>query len=225
MHELILGGCKSGKSRCAQQRAADWLAWPGRSACVIVTALAADEEMRLRIARHREDRARELPAVQTLEVPRDLPEALRACSSEQRLVVVDCLTLWLTNLLMPMERGEMELRVPTAQGSMDAPGAPAQRSTDPLDQSEQSAMDAARSGELDERQWQACQDDLIDALVGARGPVVLVSNEIGWGVSPMSAPARRFVDALGLLHQRAAQVCGHVTLMVAGQELVVKGRR
>jgi len=212
MHELILGGCKSGKSRCAQRRAAGWLARPGHSACVIVTALAFDEEMRERIARHREDRSRELPAVQTLEVSHDLPEALRACSDEKRLVVVDCLTLWLTNLLMPLEEG-------AANGATGAAtNVVMTASTPPV-------VNEPASASLNEAAWQHRQSALIDALAAARGPVVLVSNEIGWCVSPMSAPARRFVDALGLLHQRVAQACSHVTLMVAGQELAVKGRR
>lgn len=220
MHELILGGCKSGKSRCAQRRAADWLAWPGRSACVIATALASDEEMRERIARHRADRARELPAVQTLEVPHDLAEAVRACSSAQRLVVVDCLTLWLTNLLMPMQEG-----LTSGAGGAAANGPLEVPMKAPMDASASPALNEPASASLDEAAWQCHQSALIEALAAARGPVVLVSNEIGWGVSPMSAPARRFVDALGVLHQRVAQACSHVTLMVAGQELAVKGRR
>jgi len=216
MHELILGGCKSGKSRCAQQRAADWLAWPGRSACVIATALPCDEEMRERIARHREDRARELPELQTLEVPHDLPAALLACSSEQRLVVVDCLTLWLTNLLMPVSEGAVNAT--TGAATDVAANVSAAELTGVT-------LNGTASAALDESAWQRHLSALIDAMSAARGPVVLVSNEIGWGVSPMSASARRFVDALGLLHQRVAQACSHVTLMVAGQELAVKGRR
>ena len=103
MHELILGGQKSGKSRCAEARAADWLAaGDGREACLIATALAGDGEMAERIARHRADRAQRLPALATLEVPHALPEALLEHSVPQRLLVVDCLTLWLTQLRMPL---------------------------------------------------------------------------------------------------------------------------
>ena len=50
-----------------------------------------------------------------------------------------------------------------------------------------------------------------------------MSNEIGLGVAPMGTATRRFVDALGLLHQAVAECCGRVTLMVAGRELPVKG--
>jgi adenosylcobinamide kinase/adenosylcobinamide-phosphate guanylyltransferase len=183
MHELILGGCKSGKSRCAEQRAADWLAGRGRSAQLLATALPGDEEMCVRIARHRQGRAQRVPALATLEVPVDVPEAIAVHAAQDRLLVVDCLTLWLTNLLMPLQ-GE------------------------PMSESE----------------WQARADDLVIALNRARGPVVLVSNEIGLGVSPLGPEARRFVDALGSLHQRVACACSRVTWMVAGQELAVKGR-
>jgi len=55
-------------------------------------------------------------------------------------------------------------------------------------------------------------------------PLVLVSNEIGLGVMPLSHEARECVDALGWLHQAVAARCGRVTLMVAGSELRVKDR-
>lgn len=102
MRELILGGQKSGKSRCAEERAAAWLAAaPGRSAVMLATALAGDDEMRERIARHRQDRAARVPSMRTVEVPDRLAEALRLHSRPQCLLVVDCLTLWLTQQLMP----------------------------------------------------------------------------------------------------------------------------
>ena len=56
MHELILGGGKSGKSRCAEARAKNWLQRPGRRALLIATALPGDPEMRERISRHRAQR-------------------------------------------------------------------------------------------------------------------------------------------------------------------------
>ena len=166
--ELIIGGQKSGKSRAAESRAAAWLATPGREALLIATAVAGDIEMAARIARHQEDRARRVPGLRTLEEPRALAPVLRAHG----------LTLWLTNLLLPLEG--------PALGAAD--------------------VDAAT-------------DELVDALRASRSPVVLVSNEIGLGVSPLSAEARRFIDALGSLHQRLAAVCEPVTLMVAGRAL------
>ncbi len=92
MRELILGGARSGKSRLAQQRAAD----SGLAVCVIATASAEDEEMATRIARHRAER----PAHwRTVEEPRDLAGALRAEAAADRCLLVDCLTLWLNNVL------------------------------------------------------------------------------------------------------------------------------
>ena len=181
VHELILGGQRSGKSRCAEQRAAQWLGSAQRSAVLLVTACAGDDEMRQRIAHHQRERAARLPALACLEVPVTLAQAIGEQSAPDRLVVVDCLTLWLTNLLMPLT-GEA----------------------------------------LSEREWLQHGDALCEALRSAPGPLVLVSNEIGLGLSPMSAQARRFVDELGRLHQRVAACCDRVTLMVAGIEVPVK---
>lgn len=98
--ELILGGQKSGKSRRAEALAAEWLAAsPDRRALLIATAEAGDEEMRQRIARHRSDRAARMPRMQTLEEPRDLAGALAHHGAADTLIVVDCLTLWLTHLV------------------------------------------------------------------------------------------------------------------------------
>ncbi len=99
-HHLIVGGQRSGKSRHAERLALRWARSPGHQVAVIATAEAHDDEMRERIARHRADR----PAgFDTVEAPLRLCDALRAQSSPRRLLVVDCLTLWLTNWLMPMD--------------------------------------------------------------------------------------------------------------------------
>ena len=180
-HELILGGQRSGKSRCAEARAVGWLAAPGHSAVLLATALAGDDEMRERIQRHRLDRVRRVPELVTEEVPRELARTVDLHTAPDRLVVVDCLTLWLTNLLMPV-----------SGLGIDGPA----------------AGNARR--------------ELCAALERARGPVLLVSNEIGMGLSPMSAEARHFVDELGRLHQDVAAQCERVTLMLAGIELPVK---
>jgi len=181
-HEFILGGQRSGKSREAESRAAAWLAQPGHRAVLIATALAGDDEMRARIARHRADRAARVPGLASVEVPRDLGAAVRAHSAGQQLVVIDCLTLWLTNLLMPL------------QGA---------------------ALSDAELAEVGR--------DLIDALQSAPGPLVIVSNEIGLGLAPLTSQARHFVDELGRLHQLVAASCERVTLMVAGIAVPVKG--
>lgn len=102
-HELILGGQKSGKSRRAEEQARDWLAAdPVRQAVLLATAQAGDDEMRQRIARHQRDRAARVPGLRTVEAPRDLAAAVRQHAHPQTLLVVDCLTLWLTHWMMPM---------------------------------------------------------------------------------------------------------------------------
>ncbi len=182
MRELILGGSKSGKSRTAEARAADWLRTPGNSAALIATAQAGDDEMHERIARHQRDRALRVSQLVTLEEPLAVAELITAQSSPQRLLVVDCLTLWLTNLLLPM----------SGVGVND--------------------------DECEARQLALC-----DAVAKSVGRVVLVSNEISLGVTPLGSDVRRFLDHLGTLHQRLASVCERVTLMVAGIEMNVKG--
>lgn len=100
--ELLLGGQKSGKSRRAEALAASWLrVAPGRRAVLVATGQAWDEEMRARIQRHREDRARRVPTMQTIEAPLELPAAIAQASTPDTLVVADCLTMWLTSVLMP----------------------------------------------------------------------------------------------------------------------------
>lgn len=172
-HQLILGGQRSGKSRQAERLALRWLqGGPGRSVSVVATALALDEEMRARIAQHRAER----PAgFDTIEAPLALAAALREAAAPGRLLLVDCLLLWLTNWLMPMD------------------------------------------GQPDSAAWQRERQALLDLLPELPSPVVFVSNEIGWGVSPMTREARHFVDELGRLNQDVARRCQDLTLMVAGQ--------
>lgn len=121
--ELILGGQKSGKSRRAEERARRWLdEGPVRRVVLIATALGADAEMQARIARHRADRAAWLPEAQTVEEPLALARALRQHSRADTLVVVDCLTLWLTNLCWPGHRVNLPAgqEAPDAARAMDA---------------------------------------------------------------------------------------------------------
>ena len=186
-HELILGGAKSGKSRAAEQRAAAWLAAGGeRCATLVATALPGDDEMRARIERHRADRAQRLPALATVEAPCALGATLRRLAQPQRLLLVDCLTLWLTQCLLPPPR------VAAADWPPD---------------------------------WAQERSALLAALRDSASPIVLVANEVGLGVMPLSAAARQCVDALGLLHQDVAAACARVTLLVAGCELRVKDTR
>jgi adenosylcobinamide kinase / adenosylcobinamide-phosphate guanylyltransferase len=189
--ELILGGQKSGKSRRAEQLAQAWLAAsPQHRAVLVASAQAGDDEMRKRIARHQQDRALRVPAMACVEAPHDLAGAVAAHTAPDTLVVVDCLTLWLTQQLMPP---------------------------------------AGLSGADSESNWHKVPVNrslfaiISGAIESAKGPVVLVSNEIGLGVIPMGAEVRAFVDALGALNQHAAAVCERVTLMAAGLPLTLKG--
>ncbi len=113
--ELILGGQKSGKSRRAEQLARAWLGrTPGHAALLIATAQAHDEEMRARIVRHQRERAERVPGLALLEEPRDLAAALAQHGAPGTLIVVDCLTLWLTHWLMPAAPQEYEPNRPPA---------------------------------------------------------------------------------------------------------------
>jgi adenosylcobinamide kinase/adenosylcobinamide-phosphate guanylyltransferase len=170
-HHLIVGGQRSGKSRQAERLALRWQARGGR-VVVVATAWAADDEMRARIAHHRATR----PAgFDTLEAPLALGPALQQVDDAGTLVIVDCLTLWLTNWLMPMD------------GSPDGAG------------------------------WLAERDALLALLPQLSARVVFVSNEVGWGISPLGREVRDYVDELGRLNQAVARRCGELTLMVAGQ--------
>lgn len=169
MRELILGGARSGKSALALRRAAE----SARAVVWIATAEAGDDEMAARIARHRAER----PAHwRTVEEPLHLADALCRAARADSCVVVDCLTLWLTNLLL----------------------------------AEDDALLARETGAL------------LDILPTLPGQVILVANEVGLGIVPENALARRFRDEAGRLNQAVAAVCERVTFVAAGLPLVLK---
>lgn len=163
---LVLGGARSGKSRFAEGLVTalppPWL--------YVATAQALDAEMADRIADHQGRRA---AGWDTAEAPLDLVAALDA-APPGRPVLVDCLTLWLSNVLLAGRDVEAE---------------------------------SAR---------------LADRLARPSGPLVAVANEVGLGVVPDNALARRFRDAAGWLNQRVAAVAGRVVLTVAGLPVEVK---
>lgn len=92
MIELILGGARSGKSALAEQRAAE----SGLAVSYVATARPGDAEMARRIAHHQARRAQHWALV---EEPLHLAAALAGHAAADRCLLVDCLTLWLTNLL------------------------------------------------------------------------------------------------------------------------------
>lgn len=176
---LILGGARSGKTNHAITLATSLAAAHGEPVVYVATAQALDDEMRHRIDLHRAQR----PATwQTLEAPGQLAAALRA--QPPAILLVDCLTLWLSNALL-LDFDEA------------MPNAPVQR-------------------------WEQERTALLKWLAEYRGAVLLVANEVGSGIVPASALARRFQDEQGRLNQSVAAVCDSVTLVVAGLAVPVK---
>ena len=117
-HHFITGGQRSGKSRHAERLAMKWLAEvPGRSVTVVATAQASDDEMQQRIERHRQDRP---AAFKTHEEPLHLGAAVRALSEADRLLLVDCLTLWWTQVVFKGRGSKSEDHAAAAMTDNDA---------------------------------------------------------------------------------------------------------
>jgi adenosylcobinamide kinase / adenosylcobinamide-phosphate guanylyltransferase len=104
MRELILGGVRSGKSRLAERHAAD----SGLEVVYVATAQARDAEMQQRIAHHRAHRPTHW---QVIEAGYNLAQVLQQQASAERCVLVDCLTLWLTQLLCDLSEAELRREV------------------------------------------------------------------------------------------------------------------
>lgn len=181
---LVLGGARSGKSAFAEQLVAQF-AQVAQPVVYVATANAGDAEMAARIAHHR---ARRPADWRTIEAPLDLAGALQRHAAANTCVLVDCLTLWLSNLLF--------------DGGTDYP------ENGPIDPGPQFARR---------------RDAVLDVLPQLPGQIVLVSNEIGFGVTPMGAVSRFFVDEAGRLNQRVAALAAQVRLIVAGCPVAVKG--
>ena len=77
----------------------------------------------------------------------------------------------------------------------------------------------------EDQEIQNRMDEFLGVLKNTRTPVILIGNEVGWGIVPENALARRFRDLSGRLQQEIAQIADQVILMVAGIPLVVKGDR
>lgn len=171
MLHLIVGGARSGKSRYAASLAGE------APATYVATATRSDDaDFMARIARHREER----PASWiTVEEPHDPARAvLQAVTA---YVIVDCVTLWLTNLVL------------------------------------------AHPAACDEEIERAVGAGITRfAQAGSTREVIVVTNEVGGGVVPLDALARRFVDLQGRANQRLAEAAQRVVLMVAGIPVEVK---
>jgi adenosylcobinamide kinase/adenosylcobinamide-phosphate guanylyltransferase len=167
---LVLGGQRSGKSRYAE----GLVTASGLAPVYVAAATAGDDEMTARIAMHR---ARRNAAWRTVEEPIDLAGTLLRESGPGFHVLVECVTVWLSNVMAA------------------------------------------------ERDVAAEIDGLVAALARVTGPVVLVSNEVGLGIVPDNALARRYADHLGILNQKVAAACDRVILMAAGLPLVLKAEQ
>lgn len=164
---LILGGARSGKSRHAQARAE---ALAG-DLIFVATAHAFDDEMTDRIALHQADRG---PRWSTVEAPVDLAGAIDRHGRGTNILLIDCLTLWTSNLL------------------------------------------------LADRDIAAATEQLVLAIARAPGPIILVANEVGLGIVPDNALARRFRDEAGRVNQALAAAVDEVLFVAAGLPLRLK---
>ncbi len=185
---LILGGARSGKSAFAEQLAAS----SGQSIAFIATATAGDDEMRARIARHRASR----PAHwHTVEEPFDLAGAVQKAAALADILLLDCITLWLSNWLA--RHGE------TSDTDMAA--------SSPL-------LDAAAMQEI-----QNLLATL--ASLDPRKTLIVITNEVGLGIVPAYPLGRLYRDTLGLVNQRLAEAAGRVYLLIAGIAVDIKRLR
>jgi adenosylcobinamide kinase / adenosylcobinamide-phosphate guanylyltransferase len=166
---LILGGARSGKSSYAETL----LFRLPPPYVYVATATVLDGEMADRVQKHRERRG---DSWQTLECPKELVDCLKSLQGSPRPVLVDCLTLWLTNLILDPQTGELSPSI----------------------------------------------EALCSVIASVDYPLYLVSNEVGGGIVPENALARRFRDWAGWANQRVAAVCPCVTLVVAGLPLPLK---
>ncbi|GAB4264905.1 MAG: bifunctional adenosylcobinamide kinase/adenosylcobinamide-phosphate guanylyltransferase [Deferrisomatales bacterium] len=167
---FFTGGARSGKSRLAQERTERW---EGRL-LYIATAQVRDREMRDRVDKHRRDRG---PRWDTREEPLELAAALQDAEAYGG-ALLDCLTLWTSNLLEAC--GDDEGRV------------------------------------------RAAVDGLLEALEGYRGRLSVVTNEVGSGIVPANALARRFRDWAGWINQAVAARASEAFLVASGLPLRLK---
>lgn len=176
---LITGGARSGKSAYAERLAVE----SGLPTTYLATAPAGDDEMRLRIERHRARRPQGWSTVECADAA--LGRAILEASKSGTCTIVDCLTLWLANILAPCEGG--------AEPSSGQP-----------------------------RLLEVERENLLRAVKTAPGTLLVVTNEIGAGVTPLGRLTRIFVDEHGITNQRVAEACECLTLMVCGIPLAIK---
>jgi len=177
---LVTGGARSGKSTWADQRARE----SGRQVLYVATATAGDDEMAERITAHQAQRPSHW---RTVEEPEHLLHAIQANATPGDAVVVDCLTLWVSNVLLKAIGPE--------------------RDADLMPPTEWTAIEASIVNEAQALLTVARDRNLM---------LILVSNEVGMGVVPATSLGRHYRDVLGRVNQAIGSRADSVILMIAG---------
>jgi len=167
---FVTGGARSGKSAFAEKLA---MSVPGKRA-YLATAQALDAEMVARIEHHRQRRG---SAWDTYEEPLAVAELLNKLSGRYGVVLLDCLTLWLSNVMAHTDGDDA----------------------------------VSRQSDL-----------LLEAVKNLKGTCIIVSNEVGLGIVPDNALARRFRDLAGFVNQKVAQASDEAYLLTAGIPMKMK---
>jgi len=203
---LVLGGARSGKSRYGEALVRQYTAL-GFDACYVATAQALDDEMATRIAKHQAGRADDGIEWQLFEESLALTALLKRLAKPGRVILVDCLTLWLTNQLLASNLNIDDEPAPTEWNATDFAT---------------STFAVSTSDDKAHASWQAEKTAFVDSLVELEGVVILISNEVGSGIVPLGELSRQFVDEAGWLNQAVATLADNVTLVVAGLPLALK---
>ncbi|MFG7350149.1 bifunctional adenosylcobinamide kinase/adenosylcobinamide-phosphate guanylyltransferase [Shewanella oncorhynchi] len=206
MIHLVLGGARSGKSRYGEALVRQYTAL-GFDACYVATAQALDDEMATRIAKHQAGRSDDGIEWQLFEESLALTALLKQLAKPGRVILVDCLTLWLTNQLLASNVNIDDEPAPTEWNATDFAT---------------STFAVSTSDDKAHASWQAEKTAFVDSLVELEGVVVLISNEVGSGIVPLGELSRQFVDEAGWLNQAVATLADNVTLVVAGLPLALK---
>lgn len=188
---FVTGGARSGKSRFAV-RLAEAEARRGRPVVFVATMEVLDDELRERVARHRAARP---PGWSTVEAPLSPASALGG-APEEACVLLDCLSLWLSNLL---------LAAPEAAAASEERAPP-----EALDPQLRARLESSIGADV---------EILLRAITQRRGTTIVVSNEVGGGVVPPSPLGRLFRDVMGSANQQVAAAADRAWLLVAGRAL------
>lgn len=200
---LVGGGTRSGKSAFALALAQRL----GSRRLYLASAQAGDDEMRQRIVRHQQERGE---AFTTVEEPLAICHALRN-HAHYDVVVFDCLTLWLANLLLQEHGTTANLAYASGWCAAESPTLTRSVSED------LPTLNRSVSEEILKH-----VEELTAVLAQRRQHVIVVTNEVGMGIVPETPLGRAFRDLAGLAHQRLSACADEVYLAVLGTVLRIK---